>query len=78
MSALVSEAARRLAGEDARMVVGVIAIGVLLAALLLREMARAHFSGDRLQRVERLHFVTLPLTLIFIGVVTPRIVALLS
>ena len=74
MSALTTE----VTGEDVRMVVGVIAIGVLLAVLLLREMARAQFSGDRLQRIEGLRFVTVPLTLVFIGVVTPRIVALLS
>jgi hypothetical protein len=82
MSALLSDAARRLAPEGAahheQMVVGVIAIAVLLAVLLLREVARVQTSGDRLRRAESLWFATAPLTLLFAAVVVPRIVALLS
>jgi hypothetical protein len=82
VSSLLTEAARRLASDGAaanpRMVVGVIAIAVLLAVLLLREMARAQLSGERAQRIEGLRFVTAPLTLIFVAVIVPRIAALLT
>ena len=82
MSSLLTEAVRRLASDgaadNAHMVVGVIAIAVLLAVLLLREMARVQFSGERIQRVESLRFVIAPLTLIFVAVVVPRIGALLT
>jgi hypothetical protein len=78
VSSLLADAERSLADDGARMVVGVIAIGVLLALLLLREMARVQVSGERLRRIEGLRFATAPLTLIFIGVVVPRIVDLLS
>jgi hypothetical protein len=82
VSALLTEAVHRLASggtpDDVRIVVGVIAISVLLAALLLREMARAQVSGERIRRIEALRFVTVPLTLIFVGVIVPRIAALLT
>jgi hypothetical protein len=82
MSALLSDAARRLSPGGAthheQMVVGVIAIGLLLAVLLLREVGRVQMSGDRLRRAESLWFVTAPLTMLFVAVVVPRIVGLLS
>jgi hypothetical protein len=82
MSSLLSDATRTLArggaGHDAQMVVGVIAIALLLAVLLIREVGRVQLSGERLRRVEGLHFATAPLTLAFVAVVVPRIVALLT
>jgi hypothetical protein len=65
-------------GDDARMVVGVIAIAVLLGVLMLREMARVEAGGERARRVDRLRFATVPLSLVFIGVVAPRILGLLT
>jgi hypothetical protein len=82
VSSLLTQAVDRLASggtpDDVRIVVGVIAISVLLAALLLREMARAQVSGERIRRIEALRFVTVPLTLIFVAVIVPRIAALLA
>jgi hypothetical protein len=82
VSALLTEAARRLspggADHPEHMVVGVIAIAVLLAVLLLREVSRVESSGERLRRAESLRLATAPLTLLFAAVVVPRIVALLS
>jgi len=82
VSALLTDVARSLAPGGAahreRMVVGVIAIAVLLAVLLLREVGRVQMSGERLRRAESLSFATVPLTLVFGAVVVPRIVALLS
>jgi hypothetical protein len=82
VSSLLTQAVHRLASggtpDDVRIVVGVIAISVLLAALLLREMARAQVSGERIRRIEALRFVTVPLTLIFVAVIVPRIAALLA
>jgi hypothetical protein len=56
----------------------VIAIGALLAVLLMREMARAELAGERARRVEHVRFVTVPLSLVFVAVVVPRIVELLT
>lgn len=82
MSALLTEAADALAlgseGDVQQTVVGIIAIAVLLAVLLLREVGRVQMSGERLRRAESLWFATAPLTLLFAFVVVPRIVALLS
>ena len=82
MSSLLNHASRILAGpgsaHDAKLVAGIIAIAVLLAVLLLREVGRVQLSGERLERAEGLAFATIPLTLLFVAVVVPRIVALLS
>jgi hypothetical protein len=82
MSSLLSETARALGasadGDGPRTAVGVVAIVVLLALLVLREMARVEVSGPRARRVERLHFVTVPLICVFAAVVVPRIVELLT
>ena len=82
MSALLTDAAQRLAPGGAahheQAVVGVIAIAVLLAVLLLREVGRVQLSGERLRRAESLWFATAPLTVLFVAVVVPRIVELLS
>jgi hypothetical protein len=82
MSSLLTETARTLAlseqRDSARMIVGVVAIAVLVAVLLMREMARAELTGERARRVEHLRFATVPLTAVFIGVVTPRIFELLT
>jgi hypothetical protein len=77
VSSILGEAAEAIA-DPARMVVGVIALGTLLAVLLMREVGRAQLSGERLGRAEALGFVTVPLTLVFAAVVVPRIVDLLS
>jgi len=81
MSALLMEATRALGlsgqGDQARTTVGVVAIAVLLAVLVVREMARAEHSGAIAQRVQHVRFVTVPLTAVFIAVVVPRILELL-
>jgi hypothetical protein len=82
MSSLLTDTTRALGlsdgGDNARMVVGVVAIGALLAVLLMREMARAELAGERARRVEHVRFVTVPLSLVFVAVVVPRIVELLT
>lgn len=81
MSALLTQAAGALGHSGAsaatRTAVGAVAIAGLLLVLVMREMVRAELSGDRARRVTRLGFVTLPLTLVFVGVVVPRIMELL-
>jgi hypothetical protein len=82
MSALLTETTRALglSGVDSatRTAVGAVAIAVLLLVLVAREMARAELSEERARRISQLRFVTMPLTLVFIGVVAPRIVELLG
>jgi hypothetical protein len=82
VSSLLTDTTRALGlsggGDNARMVVGVVATGVLLAVLLMREMARAELAGERARRVEQLRFATIPLSLVFMAVVVPRIVELLT
>jgi hypothetical protein len=81
MSSLLTDTVRALGlsgGGDARSLVGGVAVGALLAVLMLREMARAELSGERARRVEHLRFATVPLSLVFLGVVIPRIVELLT
>jgi hypothetical protein len=81
MSALLTETTRALGqsatDSAARTAVGAVAIAVLLLVLVTREMARAELSESRARRLAKLRFVTLPLTLVFAGVVAPRIVELL-
>jgi hypothetical protein len=81
MSALLTQTARALglAGTTAatRTAVGAVAIAVLLLVLVTREMVRGELSEARARRVAQLRFVTLPLTLVFAGVVVPRILELL-
>jgi hypothetical protein len=82
VSSLLTDTTRALGlsggGDNARMVVGVVATGVLLAVLLMREMVRAELAGERARRVEQLRFATIPLSLVFMAVVVPRIVELLT
>jgi hypothetical protein len=82
MSSLLTDTTRALGfsggGDNPRMVVGVVAIGVLLVVLLMREMARAELAGERARRVEALRFATIPLSFVFLAVVVPRIVELLT
>ena len=82
MSSLLTESTRALGlpgdADDARVTAGIVAIAVLLVVLVLREAGRAELSGDRARRAEHLHFVTLPLVLVFAVVVIPRLVELLT
>jgi hypothetical protein len=82
MSSLVTETARTLGlsgdADPARTAVGVVAIAVLLLVLVMREMARTALTEERAAALSRLRFVTVSLTLVFIGVVAPRIVELLT
>jgi hypothetical protein len=79
MSSLLTETTRALGeGDPARTAVGVVAIAVLLFVLVMREMARAEATDERAARIGRLRFCTVPLTLVFIGVVAPRIAELLA
>jgi hypothetical protein len=81
MSALLTEMTRGLgaaSGSGAtRTAVGALVIAVLLLVLVAREMASAGMSGERSRRISHLHFVTVPLTLVFVDVVIPRILDLL-
>jgi hypothetical protein len=81
MSALLTDAVRALGAPHtstaARTAVGALVIAVLLLILVAREMARAELSEERAARLSHLRFVTVPLTLVFIGVVAPRIMDLL-
>jgi hypothetical protein len=82
VSSLLTESSRALAlpgvADQARVTAGIVAIAALLVVLVLREAGRAELSGARAHRVEHLRFVTLPLTLVFAGVVIPRILELLT
>ena len=82
MSALLTDATRALglSSTDSaeRTAVGAVAIGVLLLVLVTREMARSELRGERARRISHLRFVTVPLSLVFVGVVVPRIVDLLQ
>ena len=81
MSALLTEASRALGlsstADAARTAVGAVAIGALLMVLVLREIVRPELTDERARRISHLRFVTLPLSLVFIGVVAPRIVDLM-
>jgi hypothetical protein len=81
MSALLTEAARSLgvpgASEAARTAVGGIAIAVLLAVLVVREMARGALSGERARRIAHVRLVIVPLSLVFLGVAGPRLADLM-
>lgn len=81
MSALLTQTTRALgaaAGSGAtRTAVGALIIAALLLVLVAREMARAEVSEERSGRIPQLRFVTVPLTLVFVGVVVPRIMDLL-
>jgi hypothetical protein len=82
MSSLLTETTRALArsgdADRARTTVGIVAVAVLLVVLVVREMARAEPDGARVRRVQDLRFVTVPLTMLFIAVVAPRIMELLK
>jgi hypothetical protein len=82
MSSLLTEGTRALGlsgeADHARMTAGIVAIAVLLIVLVLREAGRAELSGVRARRVERLHFITLPLVLVFALIVIPRLLELLT
>jgi hypothetical protein len=82
MSSLLSETTRALGlgaeGDAARTTVGVLAIATLLSVLVVGEMARAELTGARARRLQHLRFVTVPLTVVFMAVVTPRILELLT
>jgi hypothetical protein len=79
---LLTETTRALGlsgeGDPTRTAVGVVAIVVLLLVLVMREMARAELTEERAAALSRLRFVTVPLTLVFLGVVAPRIWELLT
>jgi hypothetical protein len=81
MTGLLTQTTRALgaaAGSGAtRTAVGGLVIAVLLLILVAREMARAEAGQDRADRIAHLRFVTVPLTLVFAGVVAPRIMDLL-
>jgi heme/copper-type cytochrome/quinol oxidase subunit 3 len=81
MSALLTETSRALGGASGsaavRTAVGAIVIAVLLLILVAQEMARAELSEERARRISHLRLVTVPLTLVFVGVVVPRIADLL-
>ena len=82
MSSLLTESTRALGlpgdSDQARVTAGIVVIAALLVVLVLREAGRAELSGARAHRVEHLHFVALPLVLVFADVVIPRILALLT
>jgi hypothetical protein len=81
MSSLLTETTRALGaagGSGAtRTAVGGLVIAVLLMILVAQEMARAEAGEERTRRISHLRFVTVPLTLVFVGVVAPRIMDLL-
>jgi uncharacterized membrane protein YqjE len=82
MSSLLTETTRALGlsgpTDPARTAVGVVAIAALLLVLVMREMARVELTEERARRLAHLRFATVPLTLVFIGVVAPRILELLT
>lgn len=77
MSALLTDATRALGlsgtSDAARTAVGAIAIVVLLLVLVMREMARGSLSDERARRIADLRLVIVPLSLVFLGVVGPRL-----
>ena len=81
MSALLTQTTRALGGAPGsgatRTAVGALVIAVLLLILVAREMAGAEVGEERSRRISHLRFVTVPLTLVFVGVVVPRIMDLL-
>jgi hypothetical protein len=81
MSALLTQATRALGAAGGsggtRTTVGALVIAVLLLILVAREMVRAQASEERARRISHLRFVIVPLTLVFVGVVVPRIMDLL-
>jgi len=82
MSSLLTETTRELGRSgmagSVRTTLGIVALGVLLAVLVMREMARAELRDERARRVAHLRLATVPLTAVFLAVVTPRIVELLT
>jgi hypothetical protein len=82
VSSLLTESTRALGlsgdADQARVTAGIVAIAVLLVVLVVREAGRAELGDVRARRAEHLHFVALPLTLVFVDVVVPRIVELLT
>jgi hypothetical protein len=79
MSALLTEATRALAApgaSDARTATGAIAIAVLLLVLVMREMARTSPGDEHGRRLADLRPVVVPLSLVFVAVVGPRLVDL--
>ena len=81
MSALINEATRALGAsgtwDATREAVGAIAIAVLLLVLVMREMVGAQPGGERARRVRDLRVVIVPLGLVFLGVVGPRLADLM-
>jgi uncharacterized protein involved in response to NO len=77
MSSLVTEATRALSTQT-RTTLGIVALLVLLIVLVMREMARAELGEERARRVAHLRMASVPLIAVFVGVVTPRIVELLT
>jgi hypothetical protein len=84
MSALLTETTRALGLSGttsvARTAVGVVAMAVLLALLVGRDMARvgarAEPASERARRISDLRLAIVPLTLVFAGVLAPRLMEL--
>jgi hypothetical protein len=78
VSALLTEATRALGAgaADARTATGAIAIAVLLLVLVMREMARTSLGDERVRGLAGLRPVVVPLSLVFVVVVGPRLVDL--
>jgi hypothetical protein len=76
MSALLTEATRALGAHgasDARTAAGAIVIAVLLLVLVMREMARTSVSGERAHKLADLRPIVVPLSLVFLAVLGPRL-----
>jgi hypothetical protein len=81
VSALVTETTRALGSDGAdsvRTALGIAPLVVLLVVLVLREMGRGALGEERAVRLERVRFATLALSAMFVAVVVPRIVELLT
>jgi hypothetical protein len=86
MTALLTETTRALGlsspGGVARTAVGAVAIAALLVLVVGRDMlgvaVRAEPGSERARRIAELKIATVPLTLVFVGVVASRIAELLG
>jgi hypothetical protein len=81
VSALLTETTRALGsdGSDSvRTALGVAPLVVLLVVLVLRETGRGALGDERALGLERTRFATLALSAMFVAVVVPRIVELLT
>ena len=81
MSSLLTGAAQAVGRSSAtgptRTAVGALAIATPLVVLLTRELVRVELTPQRERRMSHLRVGLVPLTLVLIGVVVPRILDLL-